>query len=329
MGGSTGGGTSGASGAAGAGGAGCEDPLTECDGECVDVMQNGDHCGACDTPCTGVCVDGECDTSCPDGRLRCASACCSLPPDNAAVGCVSNRCEVSCDTGYNDCGSTAAVECFPNADLTHCGPSCLDCRLPNANASCQNASGTWRCMYNCVGTPLACSPDPMGRPDCGSWGFESMTTEGITENIDPLNTSALDGSLTTSTAWSSSGTRSLAIPFNGNGESAGRFMVQIKIPLCRTGSSAEVSAKQVSFVARAESASGVPPLMTIDNNNYLVFFNGTASVGSRGDFNLESGMNTPAAFTPDDVPATTDIVIMLRVFVPWRGTIYLDDIRVQ
>jgi hypothetical protein len=326
-GGSTGGGTSGAGGAAGAGGGGCEEPLMDCDGECVDVMQNGDHCGACDTPCNGVCVDGDCDTSCPDNRLRCANVCCSLPPANAAVSCESNQCETSCNTGYNDCGSTATVECFPNADVVHCGPSCLDCRVPNTNSSCQNLSGGWRCVNTCVGTPLGCAQDPMGRPDCGAWGFESGTTEGITEMVETPVMSALDGSMTSSTAWSSIGTRSLAVPFNSDG--ADRFGVQVKIPLCRTGSSAEIATRQVSFVARAESASGVAPLTTIQNNNYLIFYNGTATTGSRGDFNVESGVDTPATFMLDDTPASTDIVIFLRVFVAWRGTIYLDDIRVQ
>lgn len=39
-----------------------EDPFTtECNGECVDVLTNARHCGACNRPCvSGICVEGSC-----------------------------------------------------------------------------------------------------------------------------------------------------------------------------------------------------------------------------------------------------------------------------
>lgn len=38
----------------------CPDPLVDCDGECVDLDSDPDHCGGCFMPCDETCVDGMC-----------------------------------------------------------------------------------------------------------------------------------------------------------------------------------------------------------------------------------------------------------------------------
>lgn len=46
----------------------CRDGLTACDGECVDLTSNDEHCGACGFACkdpfgTGHCLDGACPST--------------------------------------------------------------------------------------------------------------------------------------------------------------------------------------------------------------------------------------------------------------------------
>ncbi len=60
-------------GGSGASGHGCFSTETTCDGKCVDVMTNAEHCGECDNPCAagpnteGACVDGMCTSACAPG----------------------------------------------------------------------------------------------------------------------------------------------------------------------------------------------------------------------------------------------------------------------
>jgi hypothetical protein len=65
---------------------GCMDPLLCCDGRCVYTLHDPDHCGGCDTPCSGTppfCDNGVCGTApcsalwCPDEEQCCGGECCT------------------------------------------------------------------------------------------------------------------------------------------------------------------------------------------------------------------------------------------------------------
>ena len=73
---------------------------------------------------------------------------------------------------FHPCSGTASP-CFSDQDVAHCGTGCLDCRQPNATAVC----GGTRAQTPAWGRPLSC-PGTAGKPNCGSWDFESGTTEG-------------------------------------------------------------------------------------------------------------------------------------------------------
>ena len=113
------------------------DPITECEGEEVDLSQDDAHCGECGNSCDpefGQCVDGEC--GCPDGFEACGS---------------DNRCEYV-DQEPNHCGG-CGIECGP-------GETCQD-------GECVCRAGFERCEGNCVDTSR--DPDHCGGcgDDCG------------------------------------------------------------------------------------------------------------------------------------------------------------------
>jgi hypothetical protein len=164
---------------------------------------------------------------------------------------------------------------------------------------------------------------PTEPPDCGVWGFESGTTEGFTV-LDQVD-NALEGSLTTSTAWSSTGTRSLAIGFNGDGTN--RTIVYLLIPVCRSGSSVALAGRTVSFVVRAETASGATDFTGDQSDTYTIFSDGNNGVASFGDLMLAAGETRTASYPlADDFPIVDTVAVYVRVHVAWRGTIYIDDV---
>lgn len=56
----------------------CDTSQTLCDGECVDLNSNSEHCGGCDEECAfdGGCDDGIC--RCPTGLVNCGDRCADL-----------------------------------------------------------------------------------------------------------------------------------------------------------------------------------------------------------------------------------------------------------
>ncbi|WP_437285023.1 hypothetical protein [Sorangium sp. So ce406] len=100
---STGGGTGGTGGSGGGaggagGGDGCPGDEVTCDGACVDVRTDAEHCGACDVACstfggTPSCVEGVCQSpACEENRGNCDKG-----PENG--------CEVDLLTSTAHCGS--------------------------------------------------------------------------------------------------------------------------------------------------------------------------------------------------------------------------------
>lgn len=81
----------------------CRDDLTACDGECVDLTSNDEHCGVCNHACkdpfgSGHCLEGACPStfwcgSADQGLDTCEDVCalhgqiCSEHPEGISRGC--------------------------------------------------------------------------------------------------------------------------------------------------------------------------------------------------------------------------------------------------
>ncbi len=105
----------------------CEPGLTNCDGNCVNLTNNMDHCGQCDNPCdlaqtchqgecvSFVCGDGECDTTETCEKDSCCSGVTvDLSSDPMNCGECGNVCgenmlcenaECVCEEGFEPCGT--------------------------------------------------------------------------------------------------------------------------------------------------------------------------------------------------------------------------------
>lgn len=306
-----------------------------CGTTCANLATDLYNCGECGTRCappaangTAVCLGAAgCDIKC--NAVRCGNNCCPAPAagSNTVAGCNSagTQCAVSCQAGYHACNGTASP-CYKNDDVQRCGASCFDCRQANATAAC-SASGNPPCANTCEGTRLSCQAVD-GKPACGSWDFESGTTEGwtITGPAPPWEaTSALNGALTTSTTQVYSNTRSLAFEWQSTGgDSTGRYMVNLAVPLCPSGA-ADLAGRTFTFhyylASRSGTATSAP--------TFLQFWNGnTRTVGSCDTELVFDRWSTITCSHPD-IAATTSIELVLRIFGTWRGTFYTDGITIE
>lgn len=135
------GGTSGDAGAAGDGGdpcASCTASQTCCDGQCVDLSSDWQHCGSCDNSCPG--------TSCANNTC---SSTCVLPFLNCDQNVITNGCEVNAASDPDNCGSCGASCSF---DAT-----CENglCTCPAGSADC-NGNKDDGCEANTASDPENC-----------------------------------------------------------------------------------------------------------------------------------------------------------------------------
>jgi hypothetical protein len=93
--------------------------LKRCNGKCVDLDSDNDHCGACGNTCNGgkTCAAGKCTcpTMLPD---ECSGTCtdlkvdknncgkCGCPCPATAPACGVGKCLLVCPTGQTGCGTT-------------------------------------------------------------------------------------------------------------------------------------------------------------------------------------------------------------------------------
>ena len=124
----------------------CRTGKTRCGTRCVDLRNNENHCGACDTPCPEdqTCRDGHCgcaqygaactgeihaaprncvegNAPAAKGRTRCGKRCVNTAADDSNCGACGNRCPagVTCENGR--CG----VPCTSDRDCKPAG-ACID-----------------------------------------------------------------------------------------------------------------------------------------------------------------------------------------------------------
>ncbi len=103
---------------------------TNCDGDCVDLDTDPEHCGACYTECDPGedCAGGDCrcgsEPACAAGWACCAEACVDTDTDPAHCGGCTMACEPGevCIGGDCRCGSEPACA----AGLNCCDGACVD-----------------------------------------------------------------------------------------------------------------------------------------------------------------------------------------------------------
>lgn len=135
---------------------------TLCAGQCVDVTNNIDHCGACNNRCE---------------------------VENGTPVCTASTCAIdSCNTGYDDCDSIAGTGCeTPVTTITDCGGCGNICSFSHGEALCTDSecklgkcdSGYGNCDQDVEGceTTLgteenctACGDACGGNASCGAQG---------------------------------------------------------------------------------------------------------------------------------------------------------------
>jgi len=164
-------------------GPGCEAPLVECGGACVDTQIDAAHCGGCDAPCDvgQLCEAGSCVLDCPEGQVACGDVCVDTQMDPAHCG----GCDMPClDTELCSAG-VCALDCDPG--LLACMGACVDTQTDDANCGdcgmvceqCQECS-TGACE------PLAAGPAP---------GMITGNLTPCTNSSGPYSIAKIDGAV--------------------------------------------------------------------------------------------------------------------------------------
>ena len=119
----------------------CRPGLSACGSACVDLRSDVAHCGGCDQPCAGVCVEGECEDQCDSPKTLCGTACVDLDSDplhceecgeacDADEVCVAGKCR---DYTFAACMS---CPCECGSELRCCESSSLDAVLCVYDEAC-------------------------------------------------------------------------------------------------------------------------------------------------------------------------------------------------
>jgi hypothetical protein len=160
---------------------GCQDGLTKCGSECVDLQSDPASCGACGIACgDGVaCVAGVCDeNSCDPGLVVCAGACVDLGSDPDHCGgcfmacppgaaCNDGHCEDSCGDGLTNCSGACVDTTSDPANCGGCGEACPPgsacsssaCQCPPGETSCGGACVNLSVdEQHCGGCSTSCDP---------------------------------------------------------------------------------------------------------------------------------------------------------------------------
>src|SRR6185369_463673 len=118
----------------------CRPGLTSCNGNCTDLLNDRDHCGACNSPCgnNDVCVDGVCQMiTCQSiGQQTCDGACLSqfeLQNNPLDCGQCGNNCGNNEVCANGNCRGYFAPPGCNACPCPQCGVGTTCCSFPGAN----------------------------------------------------------------------------------------------------------------------------------------------------------------------------------------------------
>lgn len=85
-----------------------------CEGQCVDLATDAQHCGGCTIRCgsTEICRDAAC--VCPEGELACAQGCTDVSKDGDHCGACGKECEIQQACSQAGCVASAGGEPGPD-----------------------------------------------------------------------------------------------------------------------------------------------------------------------------------------------------------------------
>ncbi|MEC7519309.1 MAG: MXAN_6577-like cysteine-rich protein [Myxococcota bacterium] len=169
--------------------ANCDFGDTQCGIECVDVMSDREHCGACDNACdTGFsCVEGACALVCPEGQTACDGACTDVDRDPSHCGacgdaceagevCSSGSCEISCLPDQEVCDGQCTLTMSDPSNCGACGAACDEgevCMMGECAVTC--GAGLTDCGGSCVDL----SVNPVNCGACGTVCDVAFAADGI------------------------------------------------------------------------------------------------------------------------------------------------------
>ncbi|MEZ4394476.1 MAG: MXAN_6577-like cysteine-rich protein [Polyangiales bacterium] len=156
----------------------CQDPLAECEGTCVDLQANPNHCGVCGNACTAgqSCVSGACSAmmrGCADGETDCGGLCVNTTNDAQNCG----ACGSACGAGQSCVGGACMAPATCPSGQTDCGGACVDTNSDNQN--CGRCGGVCGAGEACnSGACMATTTCPGGQTACAGVCVDTATDVG-------------------------------------------------------------------------------------------------------------------------------------------------------
>lgn len=174
-------GTEGGSGGAAGSPEECARGQGKCDGKCVTLANDPDHCGSCGNTCAPdeVCSAGGCRLDCVGGTTACDGSCVDteLDPENcgdcgevcdAGLVCSRGSCESSCAEGLTWCdgGDDGPARCVDTLrDRYNCGECGNAC---DEGYVCSNGTCALSCQAGLIDCDGVCIDPKKDRDYCGA-----------------------------------------------------------------------------------------------------------------------------------------------------------------
>jgi hypothetical protein len=204
------------------------------------------------------------------------------------------------------------------------GGPCLDCRQPNTNSACgTGAKCANTCLLNQV--HLTACAEPLGKPNCSQWQFESATTENW---VVGTNGDSSVGQPASSSAQHYSGNGSLSLHLQ-TPAGQGYGSAYLKVLLCVGKEAISVAGKAISGEIRFEPPPSGNTTMSVE------FYLDSSLTNSRIPEQTPRvdttsgwiGFNIPF---PDASGTVAGIGIGINFNNgDYNGTVYLDDVMLQ
>jgi hypothetical protein len=302
----------------------CDESLHKCGSTCTDLSQDPQHCGSCETVCDPgkLCQDGHCVIDCGD-KTRCGDTCVDVRTDVNHCGDCNKACPAPTGAGKATCQAKQCVAVCDDGEPA-CGNACCKEAPPNTVMVCKDGK---TCASQCLGVTASCGGTSTM---CASWDFESGTTEGVI--VDAVD-SAWDGRVFASTTQRKvTGLRSLAISV----DVATSSLVNIRFHFCDSKDAPFDTKGYLGIHAnvRVDTAVGYVDFDPYTVGAYYSFYDGLDGLSSDSDYAYPppGGMWTSA-----DMPfqgylydsKITDVILHVNFpGPPWKGTVYVDDVRI-